>query len=539
MSQVSENIVIPDAALIYCRVSSKKQANEATGLDTQEHRCREHAAKLGVDVAAVFYDDVSGGGDFMKRKGMVDLLKFLDSNKDKRYVVIFDDLKRYSRDTEFHLRLRREMQLRSAIRICLNFNFEDSPEGKFLETILAATGTLEREQNARQVSQKMKARVEQGFWVTRAPIGYKYVKSKRGGKELVFDEPLASIAKEALEGFACGRFETQSEVKRFLESQPDYPKDLPSGKIRAFTITRLLRKIVYAGYVESKTWNVLPRVGNHEGLIDLQTHEKILHRLKLGGYAPARKDINKDFPLRGFVACNGCGNPYKAGWTKGKTKTYPYYTCQTKRCADYGKSIKRDDIEGQFEDILTSMMPSKTLFDTMKIMINSAYTQRKAQMSAIKSTLKRDITKLEKEIDEFLKRIVSTQTASVIDIYEKKIAELERSKLLANEKLAKTASKKSSRSQSLELSLQILGNPWKLWGSGNLMLQKTLLRLAFTDRLTYCRNQGYRTPKMSIPFKVLADICNSERKMVLPERIELSTSSLPMRCSTTELRQLV
>lgn len=260
-NQVSDSLAIPDAALIYCRVSSKRQTTEGSGLNSQEHRCREHAAKLGVDVEAVFFDDVSGGGDFMKRKGMVSLLKFLDQNKDKRYLVIFDDLKRYSRDTEFHLRLRREMQLRDATRICLNFNFEDSPTGTFIETVIAATGTLEREQNAIQVSQKMKARVEQGFWVTRAPVGYKYIKSKRGGKELVFDEPLASIAKEALEGFACGRFETQAEVKRFLESQPDYPKDLPSGKIRSYTVTRFLKKIVYAGYVESKTWNVSPRMG--------------------------------------------------------------------------------------------------------------------------------------------------------------------------------------------------------------------------------------------------------------------------------------
>lgn len=520
-NNASDNILIPDAALIYCRVSSKRQANEATGLDTQEHRCREHAAKLGVGVEAVFYDDVSGGGDFMKRKGMVNLLNFLDHNKDKRYVVIFDDLKRYSRDTEFHLRLRREMQLRNAIRICLNFNFEDSPEGKFLETILAATGTLEREQNARQVSQKMKARVEQGFWVTRAPVGYKYVKSKRGGKELVFDEPQASIAREALEGFACGRFETQAEVQRFLESQPDYPKDLPNGKIRAHTITRFLKKLVYAGYVESKAWNVSPRVGHHEGLIDLQTHEKILYRLKKGGYAPARKDVNKDFPLRGFVACNGCGNPYKAGWSKGLTKIYPYYNCQTKSCEDYGKSIRRADIEGPFEEILTSMTPSQTLFNTMKIMINSAYEQRTSQMAAIKTKLKSDIVKLEKEIDEFLNRIVNTQTASIIDTYEKKIAELERNKLLATEKLEQTSIKNNTKGKSLELSLQILENPKKLWGSGNLMLQKTLLRLAFTDRLTYCRKDGYRTPKMSIPFKALANICNDECKMVLQERIEL------------------
>ena len=457
-NQVCDSLAIPDAALIYCRVSSKRQTTEGSGLNSQEHRCREHAAKLGVGVESVFYDDVSGGGDFMKRKGMVSLLKFLDQNKGKRYLVIFDDLKRYSRDTEFHLRLRREMQLRNATRICLNFNFEDSPTGTFIETVIAATGTLEREQNAIQVSQKMKARVEQGFWVTRAPVGYKYIKSKRGGKELVFDEPLASIAKEALEGFASGRFETQAEVKRFLESQPDYPKDLPSGKIRSYTVTRFLKKIVYAGYVESKTWNVSPRVGHHEGLIDLQTHEKILHRLKTGGYAPARKDINKDFPLRGFVACNGCGNPYKAGWTKGKTKTYPYYTCQTKACDDYGKSIKRADIEGEFETILMSMTPSRILFNTMKIMINEAYKQRKAQIGAVKATLKNDIVKLEKEIDGFLNRIVSTQTASVIDIYEKKIAGLERAKLLATEKLEKSTDKNNTKSQSLELSLQTLGN---------------------------------------------------------------------------------
>ena len=33
------------------------------------------------------------------------------------------------------------------------------------------------------------------------------------------------------------------------------------------------------------------------------------------------------------------------------------------------------------------------------------------------------------------------------------------------------------------------------------------------------------------------NVLNNNKKMVLPERIELSTSPLPMECSTTELRQ--
>ena len=144
-------------ALIYCRVSSTKQRIEGSGLESQEQRCRAYADEKGYEVEAVFPDDVSGGGDFMRRPGMVALLSYLDAQKGKPYVVIFDDLKRFARDTEFHLKLRREFLKRGANIECLNFRFEDTPEGKFIETVIAAQGELEREQNRRQVVQKMKA----------------------------------------------------------------------------------------------------------------------------------------------------------------------------------------------------------------------------------------------------------------------------------------------------------------------------------------------------------------------------------------------
>jgi DNA invertase Pin-like site-specific DNA recombinase len=57
-------------ALIYCRVSSKQQKIQGSGLDSQEHRCRLYAVEKGYRVANVFPDDVSGGGDFMNRPGM-------------------------------------------------------------------------------------------------------------------------------------------------------------------------------------------------------------------------------------------------------------------------------------------------------------------------------------------------------------------------------------------------------------------------------------------------------------------------------------
>lgn len=212
-------------ALIYCRVSSTKQRLEGSGLESQEQRCRAYADEKGYDVEAVFPDDVSGGGDFMRRPGMVALLSYLDAQMGKPYVVIFDDLKRFARDTEFHLKLRREFARRGAVIECLNFRIEDTPEGKFIETVIAAQGELEREQNRRQVVQKMKARVENGYWVFRAPVGYRYVNAPSGGgKVLVPDEVLAPVVRQALEGYATGHFGSQAEVQRFLERNPHFPR---------------------------------------------------------------------------------------------------------------------------------------------------------------------------------------------------------------------------------------------------------------------------------------------------------------------------
>jgi DNA invertase Pin-like site-specific DNA recombinase len=244
-------------AIIYCRVSSTKQKTEGSGLDSQEHRCRQYAAQHGYEVEAVFPDDASGGGDFMKRPGMVALLTYLDVQPGKPYVVIFDDLKRFARDIEFHMKLRKEFDRRGATLECLNFRLENSPQGKFFERLAALTGELEREQNSLQVVQKSKARLERGYSiVSRPPVGYRYERDRIHGKIFVRDEPLASIAQEALEGFASGRFSSQAEVKRFLEGQPAFPKDLPNGGIRHFKVTRLLTRVAYAGYIESPGYQV-------------------------------------------------------------------------------------------------------------------------------------------------------------------------------------------------------------------------------------------------------------------------------------------
>jgi site-specific DNA recombinase len=259
--------------LIYCRVSDTKQKTEGHGLDSQEHRCRQYAAMQGYAVEQVFADDFTGGGDFMLRPGMVALLNHLDRHAKTSYVVLFDDLKRFARDREFHFKLRDELALRHAKVECLNFRFEDTPEGEFIETIFAAQGQLERKQNCRQVIQKMKARMEQGYTVFKTPVGYTFKKVSGHDKLPVRDEPTASVIQQALEGYATGRYETQVEVQRFLESQPAYPQKDTQSRVRPSRVNEILVNPFYAGYVEHQPWNVSLRKGQHEGLITLEAFE--------------------------------------------------------------------------------------------------------------------------------------------------------------------------------------------------------------------------------------------------------------------------
>ncbi len=98
----------------------------------------------------------------------------------------------------------------------------------------------------------------------------------------------------------------------------------------------------YAGYIEAPKWGMTLCKGHHEPLISFETHHRILAELADGLRPAARKDINEDFPLRGFVLCDDCGKPTTACWSQGCRKAYAYYLCRTHAAVRvHRKSIPR------------------------------------------------------------------------------------------------------------------------------------------------------------------------------------------------------
>ncbi|MBI1495217.1 recombinase zinc beta ribbon domain-containing protein [Rhodobacteraceae bacterium MYP1-1] len=349
-----------------------------------------------------------------------------------------------------------------------------------------------------------------GYWVHNAPVGFRYQTVKGHGKLLKPDEPHASTVREAIEGFAIGRFQTQAEVKRFLESKPDYPHN-KNGKVRDKRVTDLLTNPLYVGYVCSEVYELNWLKGQHESLVSMATFEKVQARLNDTGYAPARADIGEDFSLRGFATCGDCGSNLRSSWSKGKTKYYPYYLCQSQGCDSYGKSIPRDKIEGAFADVVKTLEPSPKYLVLAKTMFRRAWDARLAQAKDAARSTKRQIADAESQIEALLSRIMQASNDAVIGAYENKITELEKSKVLMAENLAEKASKPKRYEDYLELSLKFLSSPWKIWESGDANLRRIVLRLGFSGGFSYHRIDGARTPQIALPFKALGMLSGGEK----------------------------
>ncbi|WP_406567298.1 recombinase family protein [Azospirillum fermentarium] len=505
------------AAVIYCRVSSVKQSTLGDGLRSQETRCREFARMKGYHVVEAFHDDVSGS--LIDRPGMKAMLAFIRKRRAKGTVVIIDDVSRLARGLQAHLELRSSIANAGGILESPSIEFGEDSDSVLVENLLASVSQHQRQKNGEQTKNRMRARLMNGYWVFQPPAGYKYERVTGGGRMLKRNEPVASVVQEALEGYALGRFENQADVMRFLQEHPLFPKDR-TQRVRHQRVHVLLNQCVYAGYVEAPEWGVSLRVGQHEPLISFQTYQRIQDRLKGIGRAPARKNLNEDFPLRGFVSCGDCGGTLTACWSKGAHSYHPYYLCPKRGCASYGKSIRRDRIEEEFEKLLQTMTPSATAFKVVKDMFKSLWDRRSMQSATETKALGAEIVKIERQVEQLLERILETSTSSVIAAYEQKVQKLEREKLLIQERMANSGRPKSSFDSTLRTALEYLLSPWKLWCSDKLEDKRTVLKLTFANHLSYVRNEGFRTPDLSLPFKLLGELSGRKSEMASPTGFE-------------------
>jgi site-specific DNA recombinase len=262
------------------------------------------------------------------------------------------------------------------------------------------------------------------------------------------------------------------------------------------------------------------REGQHEGLVSFETFKRVQEKLDGKKPVPRRRNLNEDFPLRGYVVCADCNAPLTACWSKGKTKKHPYYHCPKAGCESYGKSIRRADIEGEFEALIKTAQPNGNLLKIAERMLRKWWDSLLADGEGQKKALAAQLIKIERDVDKMLERILDVSEPRVLSAFETRIRSLEEEKIVIKERMAKTAQPASSYDQTLRTSIEFLSNPWNLWRSQRLEDRRAVLRLMFGQRLQYSRKEGFRTPNLALPFKVLSALECGENRMARPKGFE-------------------
>ena len=485
-------------AVLYCRVSSDRQVREGHGLDGQEARCRKYAEDHGYEVAAVFRDEGVSGG-IVDRAGMQELLDFLDTRPAGGCVVVIDDIKRLARDLMGHFTLRKAITARGARLESPSHRFGNEPEEMFVESIMAATAELERNQNRRQVKNRMKARLEAGYWPFYPPPGYAFEKVPGHGKLIVPREPGAGVIREALEGFASGRFPNQVDVQRYLRGRGFNHWGRGTGAYLE-QVKRLLTREVYAGYIYYPAWNVTRRKGHHRPLVSPETFDRVQERLREKPKLVHRKDLNGDFPLRGFVLCAGCRKPYTAAWSRGKKKEFAYYRCNTLGCAFRHKGVRADRMHAEFDALLGTLRPRPAILEVVRTGFLDEWERRQLDVETVRKERQRKLDEIQKQMDVYLDAVGRCQSPTMLKKIEEEVEALDAKRLRLGGRIGRA--KPYDFEHALALVIDFLKDPSQRWRTGDLALRRVVLRLLFSEPLVYDRETAFGTPSFSLPINL-------------------------------------
>ena len=413
----------PKTAIIYTRVSSADQM-EGHSLQSQDEACRKFASQKGLAVLRVFREEAESAKT-ADRPELQKLLKYCSMNKRKIGSLIIYKVDRFARNQADYYGLKVVLQNLGITVVSASEGIANSPEGQFMEGMLAAVAQYDNSIRAQRTAGGMRTALMNGQWVFKAPFGYAHAKDIEGKKIIVPDKERAPIVKYLFEECAKGIYTFQQLGE----------KAMAKFRIEAHVSEQLVNKVVsnpfYYGRIEIPDWNISV-AGKHIPIVSKELFDKVQSVLHGGGPKRGLRNRNHpDFPLRG-IKCAVCGHSMTGCWTSGKQKKkYAYYACGNRRC-EKRKSISKVTFENLFSEFLTQLDPNNHYFDDLAEAIKISYKTIMGEEVRAKATAEKQIAKLRVQLYDLFqfkskgdKYLSDEQYVEYKSDMEKKLADLQ------------------------------------------------------------------------------------------------------------------
>ena len=389
LNQISPLVARPVA--VYARVSTEEQTKGSyPSCQSQVEELVAACQSRGWEVKSIIKDEGFSAGS-LKRPGLSELRCLVETGEITGILCTWYD--RLTRSRDFYV-LDKEFQQHGVQFITLHDPTDTkTAAGRFMESMLVAAKTYEREQTSEKVRSKMRMRAEKGMW-NGGPIPFGFVQID-DSRTIAPDPEKKTILNEMFRVY--NETHTDYKVRDWLQAN----QILTTAGNSKWTVSSLKRILTNRRYIaqieinrENKDLEGLPesetyRIADapYEGVVPLDVFDlaQAIRRQK-GEESPNRvgkprsfsqTQCNRVYPLQGFMVCGHCGHAmtpwyvkHKAGEDKqGKKRAKDsfifYYVCSKQRknwaASDHKNCILARKAEEWMSDRVRALLESETV----------------------------------------------------------------------------------------------------------------------------------------------------------------------------------
>lgn len=466
----------PQTCLVYCRVSSKKQAQEGDSLEKQEQICRAYAERNGLEVIAEpFHEAYTGRSD--SRPKLDEMLGYLMRNSEKvGYVIVLsiDRLTRggsssYGKITEKIRSLGIEVKdTQGVIQEEINlmsehgdlaheYRFSKKRPSKISEGVVAEAKQDVIDDTLRRLIGREMDLTKEGYWIGTFPFGFQTNKKKDKGNGtkkktiLIPDEDEAPFIRQIFELRAEGVLSDKQIVEKINKmgyksrirnkwAQDGITLIGQSGgkKLTVAQLQSYIKMPIFGGIMRKKWTKMIPIKAQFDGLVSLELWNKAnrekFYIKDLGnneyqwiegfeGKKQVRTKVSEEYPYKHVIKCHICGKNFWASAPKGKSKKgFPTYHCSgvvKKKSTHKHFGVPATEFNQMVENFIKKLEFKKKYRVAFEFAVNQTYRARHKEQIQDSKNLAREIQDKRTEMETLHEKLIRANS----QIVERKLEE--------------------------------------------------------------------------------------------------------------------
>jgi site-specific DNA recombinase len=375
------------------RVSSREQEREGFSLAVQEDALRRYAASAHGDILR-FFRIAETASKTAERKTFKELIAFAKQHAEEIDGVLFYKVDRAARNLYDYVELERLESEYGVPFISVSQPTENNPAGRMMRRTLANMASFYTEQQSVDVREGHARRVQEGWFVCKAPYGYRNVRKDGRGLVEVDSIPAANV-RRIFQLFAYEPLTLDAVVDRlhaeglkFREAMPKFPRS---------SVANILKDRAYIGELEFRDqWYP----GKHEPLIDRATWDRV--QVLLGGKTYKSHELTY---AGGMMRCSHCGNLITGEQITKKSsgKEYVYYRCTMYNTAGHPRiRVTERQLDEQVLAVFKSIEQPDQVRDWFNNALRAWSKNERGQSHEQIQQLQRELTQLRQQQDRLL-----------------------------------------------------------------------------------------------------------------------------------------